>query len=142
MSQERQRKIVPVVVAVITDNATEYVLLQRRDFKTGVEGLDGMWELPGGKVEFGENPEQTIRREMIEELDCSIRVIRLIGTRTNVWRYPDFDGSILLIGYHCRIVEPGPKFVGRNNRRWFHLDNINYAATLPGTREFIESASK
>lgn len=138
---ERVRRIIPVAVAVILGNDAETVLLQRRDYRTGVEGLDGMWELPGGKIEFGERPDRTIHREIFEELDCTIHIEKLIPhIQNNVWHYPDFDGSMLLIGYHCRIIERGPKYVvGYNNSRWFEISNINYTTTLPGTREFIEA---
>ena len=140
----RSRKIVPVVAAVILDKDMENVLLQRREHTTGAEGLDGMWELPGGKIEFGETPERTISREIFEELDCSIHIVRLLPhIQTNIWHYPEYDGHSVLIGYHCRIVDRGPRFeVGCNNRRWFELRNVNYTTTLPGTREFIEAAFK
>jgi len=40
----------------------------------------GLWELPGGKVEPGEDPEDAIVREVTEELGCGIRVTgRLAG---------------------------------------------------------------
>lgn len=138
---ERPQKIVPVAVAVILDSDRNRVLLQRRGHTTGVEGMDGMWEMPGGKVEFGEQPVETVVREIQEELGIDIVVIRLIGVRTNVWKWPDHDGHCLLIGYECRVSQL-KYFVPNETQRWFWVANLNYSTTLPGTREFIEAARR
>lgn len=135
----RPQKIVPVAVAVILDSDRNRVLLQRREHTSGVEGMDGMWEMPGGKIEFGEQPVETVVREIKEELGIDIVVIRLIGVRTNVWKWPDHDGHCLLIGYECRV---SASFKSNGTQRWFLIDNLNYSTTLPGTREFIAAARR
>ena len=48
----------------------------------------GLWELPGGKVEPGEDPEVAIVREIREELGCEVRVTgRLAGEQPIGERY-------------------------------------------------------
>lgn len=39
------------------------------------------WEIPGGKVDSGETPEQTAVRELKEELDVVVEVVRQIGSK-------------------------------------------------------------
>lgn len=54
-------------VALIDPNGT--ILMQQRRF-TAVHG--GLWEFPGGKLEFGERPENAAIRELEEELGIRI----------------------------------------------------------------------
>jgi 8-oxo-dGTP diphosphatase len=48
-------------------NSNNEVLLLLRDNKIDIP-FPNMWDIPGGKVEVGETPEEAVRREMIEEL--------------------------------------------------------------------------
>lgn len=52
---------------IILLNSNNEVLLLLRDDKQEIL-YPNMWDIPGGMIETGENPEQTIRREMIEEM--------------------------------------------------------------------------
>ncbi len=42
---------------------------------------DGKWTLPGGTVEEGENPVQTLKREIKEEADAVVKNIKLLGVQ-------------------------------------------------------------
>jgi mutator protein MutT len=64
---------VPVVCAVI-ERDRRILLAQRPPDKL----LPGKWEFPGGKVEPGEDPAAAIRREISEELGCTITVARAL----------------------------------------------------------------
>jgi 8-oxo-dGTP diphosphatase len=44
-----------------------------------VKGYAGYWTLPGGGMEFGEHPEQTVVREVAEETGLSIKASALLG---------------------------------------------------------------
>src|SRR6476660_2848916 len=58
---------------VITDDYNRILLLHRNT------GERTQWELPGGKVEEEELPEQTAIREIYEELGVEVNLIRSIG---------------------------------------------------------------
>jgi 8-oxo-dGTP diphosphatase len=52
---------------IILLNSNNQVLLLLRDDKIDIP-FPGMWDIPGGKVEKNESPEDAVRREMNEEL--------------------------------------------------------------------------
>jgi ADP-ribose pyrophosphatase YjhB (NUDIX family) len=56
-------------------------------------GDEPFWTLPGGRAEIGETAEQTIRREMQEELSTDVEVLRLLWFVENFF---DHDG----LSYH------------------------------------------
>jgi mutator protein MutT len=70
----------------------------------GKEPLKGYWSLPGGVVETGETLEQAIRREVCEETNLEIEVIRTIEIFERIIR--DQEGRpeyhYVLIDYLCR----------------------------------------
>ncbi|GAA3328074.1 hypothetical protein GCM10020331_070580 [Ectobacillus funiculus] len=69
------KKTVQVVGAVIFFNETDDILCALRSPEMD---LPNRWEFPGGKVEEGEQPEDTLSREIQEELGCAIEIFRKI----------------------------------------------------------------
>ncbi len=63
------------VVCAIIRNGEKVLSVKRRD--KGEVGLK--WEFPGGKIEPGESMEEAIIREIKEELNCNIKVIKYLG---------------------------------------------------------------
>jgi len=62
--------------------------------------LAGKWEFPGGKVGIGETPEDSAVREVREELDLEIGVLRALMPVTHA--YP--DKTVRLFPFLCRIT--------------------------------------
>lgn len=48
---------------------------------------DNFWTFPGGRAEIGETAEETLKREMKEELGIEIEVIRLLWFVENFFNY-------------------------------------------------------
>lgn len=63
------------------------------------------WELPGGKLELGEDPPDCVVREISEETGWQVS----IGPLLDCWQYhirPDSDVVIVTYGCHVRSTDP------------------------------------
>ncbi|MGD0337627.1 MAG: NUDIX hydrolase [Bacteroidota bacterium] len=81
----------PVGAGIILLNSKDQILLILRENIPTIP-YPNMWDLPGGHVEEGENPEQTIRREMNEELELDLGEITLFKE----YHHETFDEYVFL----------------------------------------------
>jgi 8-oxo-dGTP diphosphatase len=88
--------VVLVVACAFVDADGRVLLAQRPEGKP----MAGLWEFPGGKVEAGETPEQTLIRESEEELGIIVREACLAPLSFASHSYPDFH--LLMPLYVCR----------------------------------------
>lgn len=88
-------------VAGIILNSNGELLLAKR----GVEPFYGMYDLPGGFVDPGENAETAMIREIKEELDVEVDGLVFLGTMQN--KYP-FSGTVVFtldIFFECKVSD-------------------------------------
>jgi 8-oxo-dGTP diphosphatase len=134
------KKQIVVVMAVVKRDGK--VLLALRD-EEGIDGAHMKWELPGGKLEFGEDPEATVVREIKEETGYDVKVKSMIPiTKTSQWDYPDHKRHVLLLGFDCEHVsgEVSRKDGKIKDVKWFRPAEIDWSSTLKWTKEFIEQS--
>ena len=72
------------------------------------------WEFPGGKVEPGERPEQALKREIQEELGCSIDV----GEQVGVGVFVEADTTIELTVFWGRVNHGRPHAAEHDQLLW------------------------
>ena len=85
-----------VVAAALADADNRVLLAQRPEGKP----LAGLWEFPGGKVEPGERPEETLIRELHEELGIVVKEACLAPLTFASHAYDGFH--LLMPLYICR----------------------------------------
>ena len=78
--------------------------------------MAGLWEFPGGKVEPGERPEQTLIRELKEELGIAVSEPCLAPLTFASHVYPDFH--LLMPLYVCRRWEGTVTAMERQQLTW------------------------
>lgn len=102
-----------LVVAVALVDADGRVLVSERP--PGKQ-LAGLWEFPGGKIEPGERPEQTLIRELREELGITVEEACLAPLTFASHAYPDFH--LLMPLYVCRRWTGTPQSLEGQALKW------------------------
>ncbi len=92
-------RLVLVAACALIDPDGRVLIAQRPPGKS----MAGLWEFPGGKVEPGERPEQSLIRELKEELGIAVKEECLAPLTFASHLYPEFH--LLMPLYVCRRWE-------------------------------------
>jgi 8-oxo-dGTP diphosphatase len=136
MKKERiaVKKTVRVVGAVIYNEQNEILCALRSPEMS----LPNLWEFPGGKIEEGENPEETLVREIQEELGCTIEVYEKIEEVHH--EYPNL--VVNLLTYKAKIVEGEPKAKEHAELKWMPLQELHSLEWAPADIPTVEALLK
>ncbi len=101
--------IIKVVCGIIIkDNR---VLICRRKVE---KSLGGYWEFPGGKVEDSESYEESLKRELVEELGLEVSIDSHFMNNTH--RYE--KATIELIAFKCSTDQTEIKSIDHDQIEW------------------------
>lgn len=100
----------------------------------GYGDFKGGWEIPGGKLEPGETPQQCIVREISEELATKIKAEKIVGV-------VDFDYLAFHLTMHCilcSIVEGEPKLLEHKAAKWLTKETLHDVDWLPADKLILK----
>lgn len=109
--------MIPVTCAIIEKSGL--VLVTQRSAKMA---LPLKWEFPGGKVEAGENAEDCLLREINEELNIHIKIIRPL--KPNRHLYPS-GKEIYLIPFVCTYKGGSLLLTEHAAFKWVQKDELS-----------------
>jgi 8-oxo-dGTP diphosphatase len=118
------KKLVKVVAAIIENEHNEFLCALRSPEMS----IPNNWEFPGGKVEENEDIFSALKREISEELDCSIETQKEIFNE-NTHEYETF--IIHLISIKCKVVEGSPIPNEHSKLIWLKKENLNSLIWAP-----------
>lgn len=97
------------------------------DYKDG-------WEIPGGKLEPGETPEECIVREIREELATEVRAERILGVVD--YDYPSFHLTMHCI--LCTIISGKLQLLEHEAAKWVNKETLRSVDWLPADRLILD----
>ncbi len=124
-------RLVLVAACALVDADGRVLIAQRPQGKS----MAGLWEFPGGKVEAGERPEQSLIRELGEELGIVVREECLAPLTFASHLYPDF--YLLMPLYVCRRWEGFVEAREQQALKWVRPNELSKYPMPPADEPLI-----
>ncbi len=132
-------KLIDVAIGVLVEyrQGRPWVLIARRKPDAV---LGGYWELPGGKIETGESPQQCLSREFEEELGVIVQVHDALP----IIEFAYDHAHVRLHPFHCAPApdSPAPRNLHVAEHRWVQAEDLMHYQFPPANVPLIEEVRR
>jgi 8-oxo-dGTP diphosphatase len=134
VSRQAELNRIDVVAGILVNEHREVLIAER----LGDGPFRGLWEFPGGKIGFSEEPEAALSRELAEELG-----IADIDSRFFLSLRHDYsDRSVSIDFFLVERWEPEPVGLEGQALRWVAIDELSAAELLPADAPVLAALGK
>ena len=127
---QSRRIVVPCVGALVFDAAGRLLLIRR-----GHAPHEGLWSVPGGRVETGESLEAAVEREVFEETGLRVRVGAAVGRI----RIPAGEVVYAVTDFACTLLHPDERPVAGDDASAVLFADAAALDRLPCTPGLVET---
>jgi len=99
----------------------------------------GRWEFPGGKLDWGENPRESLKREIQEEIGIDVSVKEIFEISSNVY---GGEKHVVLLAFHCLYEEGKIEKKDIQDYRWITPDEMKDYDITEADLPFIEKLKR
>jgi 8-oxo-dGTP pyrophosphatase MutT (NUDIX family) len=130
------------VKALVRDQAGKILLLQVNNSSFDDKSHGEYWDLPGGRVEAGDTIEQTLQREVQEELGAQLEgeIKEFAYSVANI-RIPwgDHKSGLILAVFECHIADPGSIILSDEHvaYEWFEPSTATQKLAVKYSGDFV-----
>ncbi|MBZ9569897.1 NUDIX domain-containing protein [Patescibacteria group bacterium] len=94
---------------------------------------EGTWTMPGGKLHFGEDLIEAVKREVSEEIGLKVKNLEVISVTNDIVK----DAHFVTIGFLCTEFQGEPKIMEPEEIvewQWFKLDRLPEPMYFPSEK--------
>ena len=121
-------------VRMLVRNKDQTLLLRRSN---GRDSILGKYELPGGKIEYGEQPEDSLKRYLINDAGLTADEVQLFDVLTYV-DHDDQDVQYVFIVYLVKVSDTSVQLVDNYDKAvWKSRSKIQHRDVTESTRMLL-----
>lgn len=129
-----------VVIGLIENDENKFLISLRHEPK--IKDADMKWDFVGGAIDFGETPQEALKREVMEETGLTVEVGEMLpACYSNVWEHDEYDKlHVIVLCYKCKFKD-GEMKIGVykiKELRWIKKEEFKNYDFLPTIDMFLE----